>query len=449
MNIYKQHTLLLQSLTKLFAEGKTWSFIRWPNGQTHEEGFRGDTIVGGLTCKMYGYVDQDGSFACTGVFRQDGDKVYRLNPKSGDFTLVYDFGAAAGDVIKWGDVRIKVTGTDMVSARGHELRRVSYKTVEYLQDGEWIPLESSPEYEGAWIEGIGGERGPETEVPRPGVTGDYDRLLDISCGGEILCSGAVFYNPNHEKAMLSCKPEWSYTRQVWEGETGNWGEAVECMAVKTGMVLPEPGMFAYTSVAVHEDEDYCLLLRESDKVYAEKESFRQYMSLACPGMDDCFEEQAEWPYDVVLYDFTLNAGDRYPCRGDVTVVEVSTVTTRDGMSRKLMHLSNGLLILQGIGCINSSFGIFAYQNDTGENIGNNGSTAEAPKSAPACFLQSFRKYGDTATPIFILSDMEMTIDRNEFSKTGLDVVYDLQGRRLQAAPAKGLYIRGGKKYLVR
>ena len=28
-------------------------------------------------------------------------------------------------------------------------------------------------------------------------------------------------------------------------------------------------------------------------------------------------------------------------------------------------------------------------------------------------------------------------------------IYDLQGRRLQAAPAKGLYIRGGKKYLVR
>ena len=28
-------------------------------------------------------------------------------------------------------------------------------------------------------------------------------------------------------------------------------------------------------------------------------------------------------------------------------------------------------------------------------------------------------------------------------------IYDLQGRRLQAEPAKGLYIRGGKKYLVR
>ena len=30
-----------------------------------------------------------------------------------------------------------------------------------------------------------------------------------------------------------------------------------------------------------------------------------------------------------------------------------------------------------------------------------------------------------------------------------NLIYDLQGRRLQAALAKGLYIRGGKKYLVR
>ena len=28
-------------------------------------------------------------------------------------------------------------------------------------------------------------------------------------------------------------------------------------------------------------------------------------------------------------------------------------------------------------------------------------------------------------------------------------IYDLQGRRLSKVPAEGLYIRGGKKYLVR
>ena len=56
----------------MLADGKTWSFIRWPYGNTHCEGMRGDTIVNGLTCSKYGYVNDDGTFSCTAVFRQEG-----------------------------------------------------------------------------------------------------------------------------------------------------------------------------------------------------------------------------------------------------------------------------------------------------------------------------------------------------------------------------------------
>ena len=60
----------------MLAEGKTWHFIRWPNGKIHTEGIRGDSIVNGMTCKKYGYVNYDGSFSCTALFRQEGDRVY-------------------------------------------------------------------------------------------------------------------------------------------------------------------------------------------------------------------------------------------------------------------------------------------------------------------------------------------------------------------------------------
>ena len=39
----------------MLADGKTWSFIRWPYGNTHCEGMRGDTIINGMTCRKYGY----------------------------------------------------------------------------------------------------------------------------------------------------------------------------------------------------------------------------------------------------------------------------------------------------------------------------------------------------------------------------------------------------------
>jgi hypothetical protein len=48
-------------------------------------------------------------------------------------------------------------------------------------------------------------------------------------------------------------------------------------------------------------------------------------------------------------------------------------------------------------------------------------------------------------------EYELGIDRtvSDLSESIKENVFDLQGRRLQSAPSKGLYIRGGKKYLVR
>jgi len=50
-----------------------------------------------------------------------------------------------------------------------------------------------------------------------------------------------------------------------------------------------------------------------------------------------------------------------------------------------------------------------------------------------------------------MQEYELGIDEKLINSSSpiKNLIFDPQGRRLQAAPTKGLYIRGGKKYLVR
>ena len=430
----------------LLAEGKTWSFIRWPYGKTYLKAMRGDTIVNGIECRKYGYVNDDGTFSCTSVFRQEGDKVYVKYRNRQDFSLAYDFGMSVGDIMEIDKARIIVTGKDIVTARGHELRRLTYKVTEFDDGNGWAPVEDN--YVSCWIEGIGGDTGPESEIPVPGLTGNYDYMLDISLGDELLCDAYIFTGQYPEKMMLTYKPEWTYTKQLWDEIKSDWGEPVEGHAMKTGMELPPPGFFPYTTISIEEEEDGKLLVRNGDpgQVLAEKASYLEYLSKAFPEMDDVFTELAYYPLDVVLYDFSLNVGERYPCRGDVTVEEISQMTTRDGISRKLFRLSNGLEILEGLGCLNSRYGVFAYQNDPGSDVRDKERVFSRKDNTTSEFgMLSFLKYGSGSEPIFVIGDVKLDITpiRTECEKNTL--IHDLQGRRLNGIPQKGIYIQNGKK----
>ena len=437
----------------MLADGKTWSFIRFPNGNTHCMGMRGDTIVNGMECRKYGYVNGDGTFSCTSVFRQEGDKVYEKSGNRQDFSLVYDFSISVGDTMEIECARIVVTGKDIVTARGHDLRRVSFKVAEFDDGHGWTPVEGN--YGSSWIEGIGGGTGPESNIPLPGFAGNYDNLMDVSLGGELLCDANIFNGSGHEKMMLTYKPEWTYTKQLWDEVKGDWGKPVEGYAMKTGMEIPSPWFFPYTTISIDEEEDSKLLLRNGDpgQVLAEKASYLEYMSKAFPGMEEVFTELAYYPLDVVLYDFSLNVGDRYPCRGEVTVEGISEMTTRDGISRKLFHLSNGLLLLEGVGCLNSHYGVFGYQNDPGTDEG--GMAARSPQSEEPAdgAILSFLKYGENTDPVYLQGDWEMGIAKVTGQKQADGVIYDLQGRKVGTNPSaqlkKGIYIIGGKKAIIK
>ena len=435
--------------TDMLAEGKTWHFIRWPYGNTHEEGIRGDTVINGKACKQYGYMGNDGSFSPTSFLRQDGNKVYSEDGQKGISRLLFDFGASVGDTITWGndEARLVVTGTGTVRARGHELRTVTFIVIGVNYPEGWLDVPAEDHHELLWTEGMGGGRGPLSD-PSPYIAGNYDILLGVSCGGELLYDEYIPGVSDIEKMMLSYEPVWEYGMRVWNKDTEAWEEGVRCRAMKTGSELPPPGNFVYHSISVEEGGGCRLLLRQGDKVYAEKNSYREYMRKVFPEGDDIFEEQGEWPLDVVLYDFSLSAGDRYPCRGEVTVESVSSLTTRDGISRRLLSLSNGLEILEGVGCLNSPYGVFAYQNDPGtDSPGKERGTSLAGVAASDMGIHSFRKYGSDSDPVFIIGDVELDITpiRTELEKE--DLIYDLQGRRLNRIPQKGVYIENCRKYV--
>ena len=435
--------------TDMLAEGKTWHFIRWPYGKIHTEGIRGDSIVNGMTCKKYGYVNYDGSFSCTALFRQEGDRVYHEDGKTGISRLLFDFGASKGDTIIWGndEAKLVVTGTGTVRARGHELRTVTFIVTGVNYPEGWLDVPAEDRHELLWTEGMGSYGGPVTD-PRPDVAGNYNILLGVSCNGELLYDEYILGVSDFEKMMFSYEPVWEYGMRVWNKDTEAWEEGVRCRAMKTGSELPPPGNFVYHSISVEEGGGCRLLLRQGDKVYAEKNSYREYIKKVFPGEDDIFEEQGEWPLDVVLYDFSLNVGDRYPCRGEVTVESVSSLTTREGISRRLLLLSNGMEILEGVGCLNSPYGVFAYQNDPG--TGSQGKERVASlrgDAASGMGIQSFRKYGSDSDPVFIIGDVELGITLSKTERVADGTIHDLQGRRLNGTPQKGIYIQNGRKYV--
>ncbi len=145
--------------------------------------------------------------------------------------------------------------------------------------------------------------------------------------------------------------------------------------------------------------------------------------------------------ELVLYDFTMQQGDRFPTvegHDDIWVSKVDMLTTKDGVARKMLTLSNGCEILEGVGCLNSR-GLWLFYLNPGSISYNWG------------VLDS---YGHLGNPIYRWSEWGDISDGisapQNASKITSSFPYDLQGRRLDSQPTnKGIYIQNGKKVVVK
>ena len=171
-----------------------------------------------------------------------------------------------------------------------------------------------------------------------------------------------------------------------------------------------------------------LLREEGGKIYAERNSYSQFLA-----DNNIFE--VESPFfsspdgEHLLYDFTLNEGATYPMNGNVTVSKVTKITTYDNIERRVFFLSNGMEIIEGIGCRNSLGELIGYQSSV------------ATKRENEIIRGELISYDDYDVYIDFPLGVKSPINEKEVLQT-----YDLSGRRVSPSSApKGVYIKGGRK----
>ncbi|MBR4897514.1 MAG: hypothetical protein IKZ48_01825 [Prevotella sp.] len=399
-----------------------------------------DTIINGQTYKR---ICQDSAERFWCALRQEGQKVYvaynGINPE-----LLYDFSLSEGETAAVvDDEEVKVARIDTVRS-GERLFRRFHLT------GSQGHLKT------VWVEGIGSCE----LLTRPfSVPGPTYCLLSCEVGGDTLfTSHDINAAPYHSIHMLGEHTAWRYNqsyyannqpRETFMTETRFNVTGTETVSEKTyfKVAVETAAVDAGRSV---EGSSSCpvVLLREQDgKVYVEKQSYLAYLASGSPELADgvVVYVTADDSDELLLYDFTLTEGDDYPMPDDVTVSKVENVTSTDGVERKLYILSNDMLILEGVGCLNCYGELIGYQS-TGRVV-NSGDNAELRG-----YFDAYYPMGESEAGVFY--------DYSLWNVTGMDrlkvnssavtqPIYDLQGRRLTGTPGRGLYIRDGKKMVIR
>jgi len=197
---------------------------------------------------------------------------------------------------------------------------------------------------------------------------------------------------------------------------------------------------------------------EKGKVYVDRD---EYMSLLSNdsywhwvGRDDYLPYEQTEDGELVLYDFTMNVGDKYPSvpgHEDVIVVGTEKTKTLDGNEHRVILLSNGLRIVEGIGCLNSNGAFLFYLNSAGieqaveDLVLFSKGTIFNDEDKTILFDQ--HKNGDlTMLPWQPTTAIKTPVKTTNKAETS---IYGLGGRELKSTPASGIYIRNGKKYVVK
>ncbi|MBQ2209307.1 MAG: hypothetical protein II404_05015 [Prevotella sp.] len=149
--------------------------------------------------------------------------------------------------------------------------------------------------------------------------------------------------------------------------------------------------------------------------------------------------------ELILYDFNMQAGDQFVAsegHENVYVADVKSIVTEDKLTRRLLILSNGYQIVEGIGCVNSP-GMWLFYLNPGL----------APYNDSYLSFYGYHPEGTSTFETFYrgarggLTDIRGTVQDSR--PVSQDDLFDLQGRCLTTQPTKGLYIRNGKKYIVK
>ena len=149
--------------------------------------------------------------------------------------------------------------------------------------------------------------------------------------------------------------------------------------------------------------------------------------------------------ELVLYDFTKQEGDVYAYSKEgesITVASVESFVTDDNISRVLLILSNGLKIIEGIGCVNSPGTLLYYLNPGFRNHQKGYLGWYGYVYSPSDKNLLYYKNSRDAT-------IEIVAGVHDICQISNKQIYDLHGRRISGQPRQGIYIRDGRKVVVK
>lgn len=246
-------------------------------------------------------------------------------------------------------------------------------------------------------------------------------------------NGKTYYRMLFNRGFKEKGPTVKYGPMVYDKQTGLTADEITITPNKE------------TEIGIRE---------ENGRVYVQQ---KEYLGLMDKDSYWKFEGSPFYNYEktqdgeLILYDFTKKTGERYGFAygsGDIFVNRVENIQTEDGKQRKMITLSNGMKLIEGIGCINSPGGLLFYLNPQETpydymRLTNFRKTQTEPgstivNSAENIFSQPFAEDGPTA--------IEEVTHQKEISASS---VFDIEGRRTNSHASRGIYIRDGRKVVVK
>ena len=250
--------------------------------------------------------------------------------------------------------------------------------------------------------------------------------------------------------MLSGNPQWmyaSYRNNVFESAVPN----AQIDDVRNGFLETNGRkyhkLFQVDCLDTDDGETIYALVEpigvreDNGRVYVLYDDFQKQVARLCQkelnAVSIPYQQTAD--SELLIYDFTLKVGDRYPTSeayDDIFVEKLECVITKDSKSRKLLTLTNGLQILEGIGCLNSRNGNLLYYLYPPEAWNYNNDLYYS-------LLYEYKKNGEIVYQENNKADGIELI--NNTKNTG--GMFDLSGRKISVSSVlpKGIYIQGNKK----
>lgn len=420
----------------MIQEGKEWYYrsvypVRGAD-ETYYRKIQGDTLINEIAYKKL--VNGSGQF--TDGLRQEGQDVY-----SKSLGFLYNFDAHVSDTLNIeSDMATVVTTRDSILVDGQNFLRLG--TCPLFYTNERIDFHSPMEY---WVEGVGSNYGI---YPVWGllIIGPHEELDSCKVDGKLLFTRNDFLRVPHSER------QWVYG-DYRIMNVGGQTPYLSHYSTRTYATIGEVEHNGRTYQKVYEcttsrnagtDADtrykYLFAMRHEDgRVLADAESYRATFA----GASDDYPTNDEGEY--ILYDYNVQAGESY-LGTEKTVIEAGDTILADGQAHRLLVLSSGHQLIEGIGCVNVHGTPFDY---LGQKIG-------AAEGFDFSLLENYydaeghRIYVNTREKAYqtIVNGVESV--STTVAHIADDAVYDLQGRRMDAHHLqKGVYIQHGRKFVVK